>query len=127
VTYRFCIGWGIVAALPMILFGDVIAGWIDATPEVVATAAFYLAIVPWSYGLWGILMMTSASFNALGKPIPSTALSFTRMFVLYIPLALTLNHLLDYEGIFIATAVSNSVMGILGYVWFRRVFPLHAR
>jgi Na+-driven multidrug efflux pump len=127
VTYRFCIVWGIIAALPMILFGDVIASWIDATPEVVATASFYLTIVPWSYGLWGILMMTSASFNALGKPIPSTILSFTRMFVLYIPLALLLNHLLDYEGIFIATAVSNAAMGIIGYLWFRKVFSLHAR
>lgn len=127
VTYRFCIAWGIIAALPMIIFGDVIAGWIDDTETVVDTAAFYLAVVPWSYGLWGVLMMTSASFNALGKPIPSTVLSFTRMFVLYIPLALLFNHLLGYEGIFIATALSNSVMGILGYLWFRRVFQLHAR
>jgi putative MATE family efflux protein len=126
VTYRFCIAWGIVAALPMILFGETIAGWIDHNPTVVATAAFYLAVVPWSYGLWGILMMTSASFNALGKPIPSTILSFTRMFVLYIPLALTLNHLFGFEGIFVATAISNALMGIMGFLWFRRAFPLHA-
>jgi Na+-driven multidrug efflux pump len=72
-------------------------------------------------------MMTSASFNALGKPIPSTVLSFTRMFVLYIPLALLLNHLLGHQGIFIATAISNALMGILGFLWFRRAFPLHAR
>jgi len=127
VTYQFCIVWGVIAALPMILFGDVIAGWIDHNPTVIKTAAFYLAVVPWSYGLWGILMMTSASFNALGKPIPSTILSFTRMFVIYIPLALLLNHLLGYEGIFIATAISNAVMGILGFIWFRRAFQLHAR
>jgi putative MATE family efflux protein len=127
VTYQFCLVWGMIAALPMIFFGGTIAGWIDHNPTVIATAAFYLAVVPWSYGLWGILMMTSASFNALGKPIPSTVLSFTRMFVLYIPLALLLNHLLGHEGIFIATAVSNALMGILGFLWFRRAFPLHAR
>lgn len=127
VTYQFCIAWGIVAALPMIFFGRVIAGWIDHSPMVVDTAAFYLAVVPWSYGLWGILMMTSASFNALGKPIPSTILSFTRMFLLYIPLALLLNGIFGYQGIFVATAVSNALMGILGFLWFRRAFPLHAR
>lgn len=127
VTYRFCIAWGVIAALPMIIFGRTIAGWIDHNPTVVATAAFYLAVVPWSYGLWGILMMTSASFNALGKPIPSTVLSFTRMFIIYIPMASLLNHWLGHEGIFIATAVSNAIMGILGFLWFRKVFPLHAR
>lgn len=126
VTYQFCIGWGILSALPMIFFGGAIAGWVDDTPTVIETAAFYLAVVPWSYGLWGVLMMTSASFNALGKPIPSTILAFTRMFILYIPLALMLNHLLGYQGIFIATAISNALMGIVGYLWFRKSFALHA-
>ena len=104
----------------MIAFGDVIAGWIDHNPVVIATAAFYLAIVPWTYGLWGVLMMTSASFNALGKPIPSTIMSFTRMFILYIPLALLLNHLFGYQGIFVATAISNALMGAIGYFWLKR-------
>jgi putative MATE family efflux protein len=127
VSYQFCIAWGIIAALPMIFFGGTIVSWIDDTGSVMATAAFYLAVVPWSYGLWGILMINSASFNALGKPIPSTILSFTRMFILYIPMALVLNQLMGYEGIFIATAISNTLMGILGFVWFRKAFPLHAR
>jgi putative MATE family efflux protein len=127
VTYRFSLAWGVLAAVPMILFGDVMARWIDPVGPVVETAAFYLAIVPWSYGLWGVLMMTSASFNALGRPLPSMVLSFTRMVLLYIPLALLLDHLLGYEGIFMATAFSNCVMGIAGYLWFRNVFEANAR
>jgi putative MATE family efflux protein len=122
VTYRFCIMWGLIAAIPMIAFGDVIASWVDSSPEVIAAAAFYLAVVPWSYGLWGVLMMSSASFNALGKPIPSTILSFTRMFLIYIPLAMTMNHYFGYTGIFIATAISNGCMGVIGFLWFRRSF-----
>ena len=122
VTYQFCLIWGVVAALPLLAFGDVIAGWVDESPGVIATAAFYLAVVPWSYGLWGVLMMSSASFNALGKPLPSTMLSFTRMFILYIPLALLLNGLFGYPGIFVATAISNAIMGILGFLWFRQSF-----
>jgi putative MATE family efflux protein len=126
-TYQFCLLWGLVAALPMVLFGDVIASWVDSEPQVVTTAAFYLAVVPWSYGLWGVLMMSSASFNALGKPIPSTVLSFTRMFVMYVPLALLLDSQLGYPGIFIATAATNAVMGILAFLWFRRTFFPHVR
>ncbi|MGE0624478.1 MAG: MATE family efflux transporter [Pseudomonadales bacterium] len=124
VTYRFCLVWGLVIAIPLALAGSAIAGLVDDSPPVIAAAAWYLAVVPWSYGLWGVLMMASASFNALGKPLPSTALSFSRMFIVYIPLALLLDHHFGYHGIFIATALSNGLMGILGFLWFRqRFFP----
>lgn len=122
VTYLFCIGWGLIAAALLAVFGDDIAAWVDDSPGVTETAAFYLSMVPWSYGVWGVLMMSSASFNALGKPLPSTVLSFTRMFILYIPLALLLNSAIGYTGIFMATALSNVVMGVLGFLWFRRSF-----
>jgi putative MATE family efflux protein len=122
VTYGFSLIWGIIAAIPLLLFGGTIASWVDQTPDVVETAGFYLAVVPWSYGFWGLLMMSSASFNALGKPLPSTVLSFTRTFLLYIPLALLLNLLFDYRGIFIAVGFSNFIMGGLAFLWFRRVF-----
>ena len=122
VTYHFCVVWGLVAALPLLFFGSTIASWVDSSPGVTDTAGFYLAVVPWSYGLWGMLMMASASFNALGKPLPSTTLSFTRMFVLYIPLALVMNHFFGHRGIFVATAISNCVMGAFGYWWLRQSF-----
>ncbi|MEQ8485715.1 MAG: MATE family efflux transporter [Pseudomonadales bacterium] len=122
VTFQFCLLWGLVAALVLVLFGGTIAGWVDSTDGVIATAAFYLTVVPWSYGLWGVLMMSSASFNALGKPIPSTVLSFTRMFLLYVPMALAMNAAFGYHGIFIAAAVSNAVMGVLAFLWLRSSF-----
>ena len=122
VAYQFCLAWGLFAAIVTVALGDVIASWVDGNLEVIAAAAFYLAVVPWSYGLWGVLMMSSASFNALGKPIPSVVLSFTRMFLIYVPLATFLNYQYGYVGIFVATAVSNTVMGLSGFWWFRRRF-----
>ena len=122
VSYQFCLLWGFLVALPLLLAGAEIASLVDDSPGVVNTAAWYLAVVPWSYGAWGVLMMASASFNALGKPLPSTALSFTRMFIIYIPLALVLNRFFGYHGIFAATALSNVVVGLLGFLWFRQHF-----
>jgi Na+-driven multidrug efflux pump len=119
VSYQFSIAWGFIAALLLFLFGASIASWIDDSASVISVAAFYLAIVPWGYGMWGVLMMASASFNALGKPLPSTALSFLRMFVVYLPLAILLNTAYGYQGIFVATLISNVVLGIAGWLWFR--------
>lgn len=121
-AYRFSLAWGFASALLMALCGGWLAAWINADAEVVAVAALYLWIVPVSYGFWGLLMMSSASFNALGKPVPSTILSFTRMFAVYVPTAMLLDSLYGYGGIFAATALSNSLMGLAGFLWFRRAF-----
>lgn len=118
-SYQFSLLWGFIVAIPLFFFGAEIAALIDDSPIVVGVAAFYLALVPWGYGAWGVLMMASASFNALGKPLPSTALSFLRMFVIYLPLATLLNHQMGYEGIFVATLISNILLGIAGWLWFK--------
>ena len=119
-SYLFCLGWGLLVAAPLLLFGNSIAALIDTSPEVITVAATYFALVPLSYGLWGVLMMSSASFNALGKPLPSTALSFGRMLIVYMPLATVLNDSFGYVGIFVATALSNAMFGIISWRWFAR-------
>ena len=120
VSYAFCMIWGMAVAVLLYLFGGYFASLIDDKEATVRTAAIYLALVPWSYGLWGVLMMSSASFNALGRPLPSTAMSFMRMFILNVPLALVLSHYFGYEGIFLAVFLSNTIMGIVGYLWLNR-------
>ena len=102
------------------VFGDRIVPLIDDNPDVVAAARAYLSIVPISYGLWGVLMMSSAAFNSLGKPIPSTVMAFTRMFVIYVPLAMLADRYLGYTGIFIATATANAVLGAWGFLWLKQ-------
>jgi Na+-driven multidrug efflux pump len=122
VAYRFCLGWGLLVFVILAFFGRTIAGVVDDNVEAVAAAGIYLSIVPLSYGMWGVLMMSSASFNALGKPLPSTVLSFTRMLVVYVPLAMLLNHNFGYKGIFVATALANIAIGTVAFFWFRRTF-----
>ena len=125
-AYQFCMIWGLIAAVILFFTASFFASLVDDNDLVVRTAALYLTIVPWTYGLWGVLMMSSASFNALGKPLPSTALSFSRMFVIYIPIALLLDGMFGYHGIFIASAIGNSLTGVLGYLWFRKRYAASA-
>jgi Na+-driven multidrug efflux pump len=119
-VYYFCLGWGALGFITLLLVGAPAAALIDGNAEVVAVAALYLTIVPASHGGWGVLMMVSAAFNSLGKPMPATVLSFARMFLIYIPLALAGNALWGWVGIFAATTVTNLVMGGAGYLWFKR-------
>ena len=122
VAYGVCLGWGLLAAVTLFWFGERFATWINDDAGVIAVAVLYLALVPWSHGLWGVLMMVSASFNGLGKPVPSTVLSFARMFVLNVPLALLFNHAWGFQGIFAATAAANCLMGVAAYLWFRQTY-----
>lgn len=119
-SYMFCIGWGLTAAALLFFFGPSLAGLVDDNPLVLPIAAVYLTLVPWSYGLWGTLMMSSASFNALGKPLPGTVLSLVRMVVLYVPMAAVFDAYWGYTGIFVATMLSNIIMGVCGMVWLRQ-------
>ena len=121
-AYTFCLAWGLFVLVLLFFFGKQIAGVVDSNMEAVHAAGIYLSIVPLSYGAWGVLMMASASFNALGKPLPSTLLSFLRMFIIYVPLALLFNHWFGYSGVFMATAIANCSIGLLGYLWFKRSF-----
>ena len=54
VAYRFSLGWGAIAWLVLMLLGDWLVPLIDDNAEVVEVARHYLAIVPISYGLWGV-------------------------------------------------------------------------
>jgi len=122
VAYRFSLAWGACACVVLWFFAQFVVPVVAPTADVVAVACQYLAVVPLSYGPWGVLMMASAAFNSLGKPIPSTLMSAGRMFVLNVPLALLGNALFGYSGIFVATAITNALMGLAGYVWLKRVF-----
>ncbi len=119
-AYQFSMLWGLAVCILLFLFAAEAVVLIDDNPVAGAVAINYLSVVPISYGLWGVLMVSSASFNSLGRPLPSTFMSFTRMFVVYIPLALLGNSLYGYKGIFAATMISNILMGIVAYWWLRK-------
>ncbi len=121
-TFMWSMIWGFGVALMFFLFHEPIARIFDDNENVTQYAGFYLMIVPFSYGAWGVLMMASATFNSLGKPLLSTTMSIVRMFVIYVPIAYLGQHFWGVYGIFGAAAVSNLLMGAIGFFWNRRVY-----
>lgn len=121
-SFKYSLAWGAFVALLLVVFRQDIASLFDANTTVITVAATYLLLVPVSYGAWGVLMMSSAIFNSLGKPISSTIMSIVRMFFIYIPLAFAGKELFGLNGIFAAAAVSNVLMGLIAYLWNRKTY-----
>jgi Na+-driven multidrug efflux pump len=117
--YRYCLIWGVIAAIIMWLFADLFASLITDDPEIVHTAAVYLYIVPITLGFMGMINVANASFNALSRPIPPLALSVLRLFGVYVPLAIAASHWFGFVGIFVVTALVNVLFGIAGWQWNR--------
>lgn len=120
VLTRFSLGLGLVLAVVLWLSGGYIASLFGGHTEVVVIAASYLAIAPISYGAYGIIMSINAAFNGLGRPLPAMTLSAARVLFVYLPLAYLGQLLWQMQGIFIATAVTNMLIGIWGWWWIRR-------
>jgi len=81
-------------------------------------AVHYLWIMAVSYGGYGMVMATCAAFNGMGYPLPGVVMSALRTVILFLPMALLGNWLIGLNGIFIASAASNMMIGLLGFVWF---------
>jgi MATE family, multidrug efflux pump len=118
---KFCVIYSLGAALVLLVLGRTIVEVFNENPDVLETARSYLVIVPFSLSGYGVMLTGVAGFNALGRPLPATALTFIKLFLAYIPLAWILSRLGGVDGIFWANAVAHLVFGVVGYVWFRQV------
>lgn len=115
--YIFCMALGAVVAVVVGLAALPVTSLFSDSSEAVEVATLYLWIVPISYGAAGIVMLVNAAFNGLGKPLPATTISVTRMVIVYIPLAFAGRELFGIPGIFAAYAASNLLVGAGAAYW----------
>jgi putative MATE family efflux protein len=116
----FSLVWGALIFLLFVIFAQPIARLFNDNTDVIAYIVIYLMVVSISYSVFGILILSSAAFNALNKPMPSAFLSLFRMIALYIPLAHLGSHLWQVTGIFLAGCVANLLSGIAAFFWLKR-------
>ncbi len=115
----FCLGLGLLLALLLFFLGAWVASLFSDHPQIIYVAVSYLSVVPISYGAYGIVMSATAAFNGLGTPWPAMTLSLSRVLLIYLPLALVLQRLFELKGIFIASAVTNMLVGMWAWWWLR--------
>jgi len=119
---RFSFCWGVLCVVVFLIAAAPAARLFSKEQDVMDGIISFLWIVPLGYGLQGICLLTSASFNAMNKPLNAAALGLIRVFALYIPLAYFSAQLFGLKGLFGGIASANIIAGIIALLWVR-----HAR
>ncbi|MCB0047641.1 MAG: MATE family efflux transporter [Caldilineaceae bacterium] len=119
-SQQFAMAWGALMFVLLWVAAEPIALLFNDDPVVVSTVISYLRLVPVSYGLLGVFMLSSTTLNVLNKPMQAVALTILRTIILYVPLAYLGAALFGVGGIFGATALANVIAGGGAYLWLAR-------
>ena len=120
VVTRFCLGFGLLLAAVLIVVARPLTGLFSESQSIQGVAVHYLWIVSISYGAYGLVMSVNAAFNGIGKPLPGVVISSCRVIIVFLPLALLGKYVLGIHGLFVATLLSNLLMGAVAYTWLGR-------
>ena len=115
--YLACHAWGLIAATGIWMGAVFLVRLFSDQEAILESAVWFLYIVPLSIGFAGMVNIATHSFNALRTPLPALILSLARVLFVYVPLAAALQLWIGYQGVFIAIALSNLIVGLLAYLW----------
>ncbi|AKL97270.1 MATE efflux family protein [Clostridium aceticum] len=101
----------------------------EGASEVLRQGTSYLRIMALSYIFVGMGMVSNASFQAVGRGIPTFVTTAIRFFILAIPLSYTLAYLFGLKtiGIWLGLSVSNVFFGFVSRYWFLYSFSKEYR
>lgn len=114
-SYRFSLAWGTAVWLLLLVGAPWVAARFSHDPKVAATITLYLRLVPLGYGMQGVALLTSSLFNALARPLVSTALQGGRMIGLYLPLAFLGARIAGSDGLFAGITIANLIAGTIAW------------
>lgn len=128
-TYRdailFCVGYALVIWLILMTLSGQIAAGFGLTGEAEAVLRAFTHIGALSFVLGGMLFVSNAALNTLGRPLWASVLSWLREGILMLPAALWLSALFAAEGVIYAQAVVGAgmgvVAGVLGWLYVLRI------
>ncbi len=119
-SYKASLAYGAVVAVILVLCGRFIAHEFSDDEAVITLAAFYLLVVPISYGCMGIINISSGSLNSLARPLPAMIIGASKSMVIQIPCAYLGSTLYGIKGVFMGIAASTFIVATIAFVLARR-------
>ena len=108
--------------LVFIIFAEKIIALFTNDPAVVPIAVSGLRLLSYGYISYAYGMVITAAFNGAGDTFTPTVLNLISFWVCQIPLAwlLAFHTSMGPRGVFVAVVISDSLLALLGIIWFRR-------
>ncbi|SFR67550.1 putative efflux protein, MATE family [Agromyces sp. CF514] len=116
---RATIGVGAAASAIVAIAAEPLASLFLSDPESVSMAAAALRVIAIGFVFSGVAPLISATFQALGRPAPSYAISIGTLVAVKAPLVLLLAPF-GPIGVLVALPVGDAVSAALAWVVFRR-------
>ena len=123
ISQGFSILWGVLLVTIFWLASKPIAMAFNSDPEVISRLVLYLSIVPISYSLRGVLMLSTTVMNVLHKPIQAAILTLLQLFGVYLPLAIFFSKWFGLKGVFAATACASGIGGVVAFLLLKSLLP----
>ncbi len=120
ISYTYSWIWGVIMFVGLGLGAKPIASIFSDNPAVISVIVLYLWIVPISYAIQGMLLISVSALNVLNKPLQATGIIIFQMLILYIPLALLGSHLFQVKGIFGALSIVYIIGGIIASLYLKQ-------
>lgn len=127
ICYFICLGWSTFMAMILAVFAPQIAGLFTLDAEVIAKSLPYFYIVPITIFGYGFVFVSSAGFNALGRPEIGLAYTTIRSLGLYIAFIYVGVEIYGLWGGFVAIALANILSGALAAIWSMTRAPMTAK
>lgn len=119
-SLRFIMVWQLAIYALLAVTASWIAGLFSSDPEVVGTIQLFIWILPISYGMQGVIILSNSSLNAMHRPMAALYLSIARFFVFYVPCAYAGSRLFGVEGFFWGAVWANLMMAIISWGTVKR-------
>lgn len=118
----FCVVWGLLVAVAMVLAGENFARLFTDDPAVIAEFARYLQIAAWGYAGFGLLIVGNGIMNAVDKASFALLQSVVRVFLVMLPVALLLQPRMGSSAIYTAELAANLFGAVSAVVLVRYIF-----
>ncbi|HHL42443.1 MAG TPA: MATE family efflux transporter [Hellea balneolensis] len=116
-SYLICLVWGAIIAIPMWVFAEHIPAIYSKDPAVIALATAYFKIVPVTLAGYGLVFVSAAGLNGLGRPHYGLVYTIIRSLVLYIGFIWIGAVMAGMIGVYVGIALANVVSGLIAYLY----------
>jgi putative MATE family efflux protein len=126
-SYMICIIWGVFIGAILALFANVIPAVFSKDPEVLALAAPFFWIVPVTFAGYGLVFVSAAGLNGLGRPSYGLYYTIIRSLVFYIAFIWIGAKYYGMTGAYVGIAAANILSGFIAYFYTTLRVPMTVR